>query len=111
MRHSDERRVLYTGCTAAGHTGKILPACGLMEGGVEYCNVFIFQLRERFSALQHYQSGKGRVMQQCERGGVFDALNDGLISNDYEWYTSRRRVRYGDQLQLTAADSSGFVPE
>ncbi len=54
---------------------------GLMEGGVEYCNVFIFQLRERFQRFGDTNQ-VSRVMQRCERGGIFDALNDGLI-NDY----------------------------
>lgn len=54
---------------------------GLMEGGVEYCNVFIFQLWERFQCFGDINQVSW-VMQWCERGGIFDVLNDGFI-NDY----------------------------
>lgn len=79
VRHSDERRVLYTGCTA-GHTGKILPAwsdgrrCRILQR-------FYLRTAERFQRFGDTNQ-VSRVMQRCERGGIFDALNDGLI-NDY----------------------------
>ncbi len=51
-----------------------------MEGGVRILQRFIFQLRERFQRFGDTNQ-VSRVMQRCERGGIFDALNDGLIND------------------------------
>ena len=52
----------------------------LMERGVEYSHVFVFQIREGFQRFCDTDQ-VSRVMQRCERGGIFDALDNRIIDN------------------------------
>ena len=51
---------------------------GLMERGVEYGHVFVFQIREGFQRFSDTDQVR-RVVQRCKRGGVFDALDNRFV--------------------------------
>lgn len=81
----------------------------LVERGVKYSNVFVFQLWERFQSFFDTDQ-VSRVVQRCKRSCIFDTLNNRLIDH------------YGAGILFAAvydtvtdsspcADSSGFVPE
>ena len=53
---------------------------GLMERGVEYGHVFVFQIREGFQRFSDTDQ-VSRVVQRCERRGVFNTLNYGLVDH------------------------------
>ncbi len=53
---------------------------GLMERGIKYGYVLLFQLREGFQRFSDTDQ-VSRVMQRCKRGRVFDALDNGVINN------------------------------
>ena len=53
---------------------------GLMERGVEYGHVFVFQIREGFQRFSDTDQ-VSRVVQRCERGRVFDALDHRVVDH------------------------------
>ena len=52
----------------------------LMERSVKHSHVFIFQIREGFQRFSNTDQ-VSRVMQRCERGRIFDALDNGIVDN------------------------------
>ncbi len=53
---------------------------GLMERRIEYSHVFVFQVREGFQRFSDADQ-VCRVVQRCERRGVFNTLNYGLVDH------------------------------
>ena len=54
---------------------------GLVERRIEYCHVFVFQVREGFQRFSDADQ-MCRVVQRCEGRRVFNALNHGLVDDD-----------------------------